>query len=95
MKKEDFKGWSDVETPLPRLWINIGDRNFLLQWTSVCQVSADAYFKELMFATECGVFTLRSQGSLKDLFEAMQSEKVRKIEACNLLRITFVEPKEE
>jgi len=95
MKKEEFKGWHGADTPAPRLWVSDGNANYLLHWTSVCHVTADQMFTEVTFSSESGFFILRSRESLKDLFEAIQAEKVRKIEPCGLLKVVFVEPKEK
>lgn len=68
----------------PRLWLIMQDRHLLLQWALISNITASQDFLELEFDCEYGHIQLSHSESLQNLYEEMQLERVRHIDARQL-----------
>ncbi len=78
----DEKGWDavDMKTMVPRLWLEMENKNFALSWALITQLQASGDFLSISFMCEFGQVRISSAGSLKKLFEYLLWEKVRYID---------------
>lgn len=94
MEKEK-KIWIEVNTKgpgYPRFWLRTEEKNLLLSWAAVSQIEASEDFLSICFLCEYGLVQLSSTEPMRELFESMQMERVRRIDGQLLTcRITPIE----
>ena len=94
MEKEK-KIWIEVNTKgpgYPRFWLRTEEKNLLLSWAAVSQIEASEDFLSICFLCEYGLVQLSSTEPMRELFESMQTERVRRIDGQLLTcRITPIE----
>lgn len=94
MVKEE-KRWGEVSRKnpgYPRFWLHTEEKNCLLSWATVSQIEASKDFLSLQFLCEYGLVQLSSTEPMQGLFEAMQMERVWRIDGRLLTcRITPIE----
>ena len=94
MEKE-VNGWIEVNTRgpgYPRFWLRTEEKNLLLSWAAVSQIEASEDFLSICFLCEYGLVQLSSTETMRELFESMQLERVRRIDGQLLTcRITPIE----
>ena len=76
--------WQKSEEHLPRFWLELETENLLIPWESVQEVRASPDFLNLSFICEFGHIKFSSTSSLRELFEYLQMERIRRIDGINL-----------
>ncbi len=70
---------ADMDHP-PRLWLVTETENFLIGWESLREIRASEDFLTLQFSCEFGMVSFTSKDSMRELFEYLQMEKVRRLD---------------
>ena len=66
----------------PRLWLSLPEGNLLISWETMKKIRATSDFLNIVF--EYGIITFASSEPLRELYELMQMEMVRKIDGTRL-----------
>ena len=67
----------------PRLWLSLPEGNLLISW-EMKKIRATSDFLNIVFECEYGIITFASSEPLRELYELMQMEMVRKIDGTRL-----------
>ena len=76
--------WQKSEEHLPRFWLELETENLLIPWETVQSVRASPDFLNLSFTCEFGHIQFVSTSSLRELFEYLQMERIRRIDGIIL-----------
>ena len=76
--------WQKSEEHLPRFCLELETENLLIPWKTVQSVRASPDFLNLSFTCEFGHIKFSSTSSLRELFEYLQMERIRRINGINL-----------
>ena len=76
--------WQKSEEHLLRFWLELETENLLIPWETVQAVRASPDFLNLSFNCEFGHIQFSSTSSLRELFEYLQMERIRRIDGINL-----------
>ena len=71
----------------PRLWLSLPEGNLLISWETMKKIRATSDFLNIVFECEYGIYgiiTFASSEPLRELYELMQMEMVRKIDGTRL-----------
>ena len=79
------KPWYEMRNGrAPRLWLALPEGNLLISWETIRKIRATPDFLNLVFECEYGIITICSAEPLRELYEMMQMEMVRKIDGIRL-----------
>ena len=78
------KYWQKSEEHLPRFWLELETGHLLILWETVQDVRASPDFLNLSFTCEFGHIQFSSTSPLRELFEYLQMERIRRIDGVNL-----------
>lgn len=87
----DEKRWHTVgpKTMVPRLWLEMENRNFAFSWALITQLQASDDFLSISFMCEFGLVRISAAESIRELFRDLFWEKVSYIDgrrfACQLI----------
>ncbi len=82
---ENNIAWQLADTDHPaRLWLVTEAENLLISWESLQEIRASDDFLTLQFICEYGQISFSSRNSLRELFEYLQLEKIRRIDGRKL-----------
>lgn len=68
----------------PRMWLSLPEGNLLISWETMKKIRATPDFLNIVFECEYGIITFFSAEPLRELYELLQMEMVRKIDGTRL-----------
>ncbi len=90
----DEKRWHTVgpKTMVPRLWLEMENRNFAFSWALITQLQASGDFLSISFMCEFGLVRISAAESIQELFRDLFWEQVSYIDGRRFTcQLTFPE----